>query len=706
MSERSASPAEAPALDSLVGDTSIVKMASAAAPVCADTAASGAVRQSAQAMDEVVVSGTLRAVRKSESPIAVETYSKEFFRKNPTPNLFEGLSIANGLQPQIACNVCNTGDIHINGMEGPYTMVLIDGMPIVSSLSTIYGLMGIPTSLIQRVEVVKGPASTLYGSDAVAGLINIITKDPKGAPRFSADIFGTTQQEINADFGAKAKLGNASTLLGINGYWYDTPHDQNGDGFTDVTQQRRVSVFNKWSFGRRGGMPASLAARLFAEERWGGQLAWNRSLRGSDGVYGESILTKRAELFGTYGMDIGGERVLLEYSYNYHHQDSWYGATPYFARQHTAFAQARWEKTLGNHNLLAGLPIRFLRYDDNTPATATADGAVNAPATTYLPGAFVQDEWKVSRAWTTLLGMRYEHHNVQGSILSPRLALKWAPSRYQIFRFSGGNGFRVVNLATEDHLALSGARALVIAEELRPEKSWNGSVNYTGTYTPGFGSAVLDLSAFYTRFSNKIVPDYNTNPQQIIYQNLVGYGVSKGVSANLDLSVRNGLKALLGATLMDVYTMQEDGERAITRQTQLFAPRWQATWAVSYGLRESGLTFDLTGKVYGPQRLPVVPDDYRPEYSPVFALANFQATKKFARSIEVYAAVKNLLNFFPPDPILHADDPFDRPGGKHFDEGGVARPDTNPRGYTFDPSYNYAPLQGLKALLGLRYTMK
>lgn len=657
-------------------------------------------------MDEVVVSGTLRAVRKSESPIAVETYTKEFFRKNPTPNLFEGLSIANGLQPQIACNVCNTGDIHINGMEGPYTMVLIDGMPIVSSLSTIYGLMGIPTSLIQRVEVVKGPASTLYGSDAVAGLINIITKDPKGAPRFSADVFGTTQQEFNADFGAKAKLGAASTLIGVNGYWYDTPHDRNGDGFTDVTQQRRVSLFNKWSFSRRNSLPFSLAARLFTEDRWGGQLAWNRSLRGSGDIYGESILTKRTEVFGVYGVKLGSESVLLEYSYNYHHQDSWYGATPYFARQHTAFAQARWEKTVGEHNILAGLPFRFLHYDDNTPATAASDGLGNAPARTILPGIFLQDEWKMSRAWTALLGARYEHHNVQGNIFSPRLALKWAPSRYQIWRLSGGNGFRVVNLATEDHLALSGARTLIIAEALQPERSWNGTLNYTGTYTPNFGRAVIDLSAFYTYFTNKIVPDYASDPQKIIYQNLAGYGVSKGVSANLDLSFRNGLKALLGGTLMDVYNQQEAGDGTIEKRTQLFAPRWQATWAASYTWRGPRLTFDLTGKVYGPQRLPVVPNDFRPEYSPVFALANFQVTQKLTDALEVYAAAKNLLNFFPADPILHPDDPFDHAGGKYFDATGAARPDTNPRGYTFDPSYNYAPLQGTKALLGLRYTMK
>ncbi|MFT6514667.1 MAG: outer membrane receptor for ferrienterochelin and colicins, partial [Neolewinella sp.] len=139
-------------------------------------------------MDEIVVTGTMKAVSRTNSPVPVEVYTADFFRANPTPSVFESLQNVNGVRPQLNCAVCNTGDIHINGLEGPYTMVLIDGMPIVSGLSTVYGLTGIPQSLIARVEVVKGPASTLYGSEAVGGLINVITKDPGSAPVFSADV--------------------------------------------------------------------------------------------------------------------------------------------------------------------------------------------------------------------------------------------------------------------------------------------------------------------------------------------------------------------------------------------------------------------------------------------------------------------------------------------------------------------------------------
>ena len=141
------------------------------------------------------------------SPVPVEVYSASYFKSNPTPSLYESLQNVNGVRPQLNCNVCNTGDIHINGLEGPYTMVLIDGMPIVSGLSTVYGLTGIPQSLVDRIEVVKGPASTLYGSEAVGGLINIITKNPLQANRFTADVFATSWAEVNMDLGGRFAIG-------------------------------------------------------------------------------------------------------------------------------------------------------------------------------------------------------------------------------------------------------------------------------------------------------------------------------------------------------------------------------------------------------------------------------------------------------------------------------------------------------------------
>ena len=138
-------------------------------------------------LDELVISGTLQLIKRKDSPILVDVYNSSYLKKIPSPSLVESTDQIAGVRPQLNCAVCNTGDIHINGMEGSYAMVVIDGMPLMGGLSTVYGLQGIPTSLIHQLEVVKGPASTLYGSEAMAGLINVITKDVSCLPNLSID---------------------------------------------------------------------------------------------------------------------------------------------------------------------------------------------------------------------------------------------------------------------------------------------------------------------------------------------------------------------------------------------------------------------------------------------------------------------------------------------------------------------------------------
>ena len=179
------------------------------------------VKDTTEKLNEVVVTGTMKAIKKSDSPVPIEIYTTKFFKKNPTSSLFDAVQLINGVQPQLNCNVCNTGDIHINGMEGPYTMILIDGMPIVSSLSTVYGLSGIPNSLVERIEVVKGPASSLYVTEAMGGIINVITKSAKSAPKLSIDAFTTSWLETNLDGGYKYNIRQkVNSLFGFNYFKY------------------------------------------------------------------------------------------------------------------------------------------------------------------------------------------------------------------------------------------------------------------------------------------------------------------------------------------------------------------------------------------------------------------------------------------------------------------------------------------------------
>lgn len=659
-------------------------------------------------MGEVVVTGTLKAVNRIESPVPVEVYHPKFLRKNPTPNIYEALQTVNGVRPQLNCQVCNTGDIHINGLEGPYTMVLIDGMPIVSSLATVYGLSGIPNSLIERMEIVKGPASSLYGSEAIGGLINIITKNPSRAPIVSADVMATTWEEYNADLGIKLNAGKtASILTGINYYNFDKVVDHNEDNFTDVALQERISVFQKWNFQRKSNRLLTLSGRYYHEERWGGERQWTKANRGGSDVYGEAITTERVELLGQYQLPTT-EHLMASFSFNAHNQNSVYGDIPFIANQKIAFGQLTWDHTWHQHDFLAGVATRYTFYDDNTPATGgdTFD-PTNDPDEIWLPGIFIQDNISVSEKHKLLLGLRYDYNNVHGNIFTPRLAYKWSLSPTDIFRLNAGTGFRVVNLFTEDHAALTGAREVVIAESLNPEQSYNINANYIKKiYLPNGSSGSIELSGWYTHFENVILPDYETNANQIIYDNLDGSAETKGLSLNADMVLRNGLSVMIGATLMDV-NQKENGMTS----RQLLTERFSGTWTISYKFINDKVALDYTGNVYSPMLLPRLSElDPRPSESPWWSIQNIQLTYKGFNKIELYGGIKNIFNWTPwknqSEPIIaRSFDPFDRE--VTFDQSGaVVSTPNNPYALTFDPSYVYGPNQGIRGFLGIRYTLR
>ena len=623
------------------------------------------------ALEALTVTGTMKSATVAESPVKVNVVPRAVLQRNATNNLVEAVQFVNGIYNQVDCGVCYTNSLRINGMEGPYTAVLIDGMPLMSSLASVYGLNGINPALIEQIEIIKGPSSTLYGSEAMAGVINVITKDPRFAPRLAVDAWGTSDAEGNLDFAASTRPGDVSGFLSGNVAYNSRFVDGNGDGFSDFPLNRRGVVFGKIDVSPAGERRASLTAKYLYEDRFGGVEGWTRKHRGSDQVYGESIHTNRVEILGAY-LPRWSNEIRLEGSYSWHDQDSWYGDSPYAASQHIAFGNALWGPMFGRHDLLIGASLRYQTYDDNTPATTEIDRRL-------IPGLFAQDELRFANGVTVLGGVRADHHEEHGVIASPRVAFKWDAFEHTSFRINAGTGFRVVNLFTEDHAALTGAREVLIVSQLEPERSRSVTLNVNQVVEFGPNPMMIDVDLFHTRFSNKIVPDYDVDPNQIVYDNLDGHAISRGVGLTLNQNVDfDRFLYSVGVTVQDVYTVEAE-----QLADEFFAPNVRGVLSATYNARSVPLRFDYTGSITGPMRLPAYEAPFtRAERSPTYAIHNVQGSWRIEGGAEFYLSVKNLSDYVQPSALI---DP------------------ANPFGDDFDTAYVYGPLRGRHLMLGLRY---
>ena len=656
-------------------------------------------------LEEVVVTGTMKETYISASPIKVDVITSKFLEKNtPATNIVEGITMVNGVQEVVACGVCYTNSISINGLPGAYTAVLMDGAPIYGNLASVYGLNGIPAPIIERFEVIKGPVSTLYGSEAVAGVINIITKDPQYQPKLSLDFMTTTHLESFGNVALAQKVGKWNGYVGLNYAYMNHYIDQNDDGFGDMIGMDRLSGFTKWSYKQKNNKKFTIAGKYYYEDRRNGVRDFfedrnYRDLRGNDSIYGESIYTKRIEAFGTWELPTK-QNFKLDYSLSLHDQDSYYGSDHYTADQKIGFTNFTWSKTNGRHQLLTGVTTRLQSYDDNTIATGDTINGVfkNNPDDQVIPGIFLQDELLVSEKLTALIGGRLDYYDAHGVIGSPRLNLKYKPSDWTTFRLNFGTGFRIVNLFTEDHAFVTGQRTVELVGDLKPERSFNFSLNMNHLFTVKESSGMLDVDLFYTYFTNKIIPDYETTGK-IIYSNTDGFAVSQGIGVNWTQNLSIPLKWNIGVNFQSVVeTEKEDGVEN-SRDVE-FAPDYTGIFILNYTWKKHKLEFAYNTRVTGPMALPEVYDidgqgntrsSSRPTESDIFTTHDFQITKNYPkRNLSIYAGIQNIFNTIQGySPLVGYNDPNAAPG---FSD-------------QFDTSYAYGSLQSREFYLGVRWSL-
>ncbi|MCA6075509.1 TonB-dependent receptor [Fulvivirga sedimenti] len=646
--------------------------------------------ESSLGLDEVVITGTLQPVFVSQSAIKTEVLTTKHFNTfmpSASNNLVDAMSMVNGVQEVVSCGVCFTNSLSINGLPGQYTSILIDGTPMYGNLASVYGLNGIPGIMVDRVEVVKGPGSTLYGSEALAGVINIITRDPAKQPILTADVMGTTHGEMFFNTAVSGKLKKISTYSGLS---YSGMHqyiDENRDGFGDIINMDRIAIFSKWEAQLPKDQKLSVSAKFMTEDRRNGVQSFlenHNSLRGNDTIYGESIQTERFELFGSF---TGNHGYKIDYSFSIHDQNSFYGSDLYEAKQQIGFINAYRRLESGRHAILAGVTSRYQYYDDNT--VATPGGADKQ----FIPGIFIQDELALSPSLTFLGGLRTDYYEKHGLIFSPRFNAKWKAGDWTTLRVNSGTGFRLVNLFTEDHAFVTGQRSIEIREELKPERSANISLNLNHILTMGSSQASVDFDVFYTHFTNKIIPDYS-DPGKIIYDNTAGHAQTGGVSFSWTQEFIFPLQVMAAGTLL---RSTETGEEGI-KENLPFAPEWSALLNISYTIPRSNWIFAWSATFTGSMLLPEVFDldeqgqpmaDPRPRTSSPFQIHNIQITKSW-KNLRLYGGVSNIFNFTQPvSPLSGLNDPYSNPGFSNF----------------FDTAYSYAPIHGREFFVGINWSL-
>ncbi len=481
----------------------------------------------AMIFDQVVVTGTKTFKRQTKSAVIVNVVDSKTLDNVQACNLSEGLRFQPGLRVETDCQTCNYTQLRMNGLAGGYSQILINGRPIFSPLTGLYGMEQLPVNMIDRIEVVRGGGSSLYGSSAVGGTVNVITKIPKS----NSFELNSTYQNINGQTNDNILSGNA-TLVSENenaGISFFLNHrerglyDHNDDNFSELPELRNTSIGTNLFFLPRENQKLEISLSNLHEYRYGGEM-----------VDKPAYLTLQSEE-RTHNVWMGS----ADYQINFNDEKSsliTYAAWQQTNRDHYTGIFPDDEVEIQNHlenapygislttTVQGGLQLnhRFDNFvsganvftiggeyvvDDTYDEIASYNYLIDQ-ATKDL-GVFVQSDWEVLPSLNLLSGIRMDKHNlIDNLLLSPRASLLYKYMDNTQFRLSYGTGFRAPQAFDTDlHVAFAGGgiSRVLLSPDLAPERStsYSASINYdkpTENYVAGF-----TLEGFYTRLDDAFI---------------------------------------------------------------------------------------------------------------------------------------------------------------------------------------------------------
>ncbi len=497
------------------------------------------IEENVVALDGIVVSASRGETSKKLAPTLVNILDAKVFTNTNSPTLAQGLNFQPGVRVETNCQNCGFTQVHINGLDGPYTQILIDSRPIFSALSGVYGLEQLPANMIERVEVMRGGGSALFGSSAIAGTINIITKE---ALRNSGElahtitsIGGSDDFDNNTTLNASLVSDNQKMGLYIFGQnRHRSGYDDDGDGFTEIPKLKNQTV------GFRSYVKTGTYSKLtfeyhhLEEFRRGGNLLKRPPHEADIAEQLEHSIDGGGLKFDLYSKDYkqklsiftSAQNTARESYYGTGQDPNAYGNTTDL----TALAGAQYsydfDKLLFMPSQLMG-GIEY-NYDHLKDEMIGYDRYTNQKV--HIESFFIQNEWK-NKMWSILLGGRFDKHNmIDHIIFSPRANIRFNPVEDINIRASYSSGFRAPQAFDEDlHISAVGGEVMMIerSKNLKEEKSHSLSASTDFYHRFGNGIQINFLAeGFYTKLNDVFVleeidPDPNGN---IIFERRNGPG--------------------------------------------------------------------------------------------------------------------------------------------------------------------------------------
>ena len=618
------------------------------------------------------------------NPINSEVISSKELLKAACCNLSESFSTNASVDVAFTDAVSGARKIQMLGLDGIYTQVLSENMPMLRGLSAAYGLNFIPGTWIENIMVTKGTGSVVNGYESISGQINLEFLKPKEqkAPVF-INLYGNHKGRAEANVHIAPKINEKwGTLLFLHASDLSLKNDMNKDSFLDMPLYRQYNVFNRWNYHNQKNFEAQFGVKALMETKQSGQTNFNYNNDfGTTNAYGIGINTKALEYFSKTGFMFPSKpykSIGIQTSGKWQQRDMYFGLRKYKGEQNNFYANIIYANIIKTTNHKYKLGTSYLLDDFSENYNDSAFARLES-----VPGVFAEYTYTHADNFSLVAGLRADYHNLFGMQYTPRLHLRYNITKSTTVRLSGGKGFRTANIFVENQSVFASSRQVIVQESLNPEIAWNYGISVNQKFNLFNKEAFINIDFFRTDFENQVIVDLDIHVNQIHFYNLNGISYSNSFQADIGFTPIEMFDVKFAYKWYDVKTTYNNLLLA-----KPYVPQHRVMFNAAYATYMDIWKFDFTTNWLGKARLPntsMSPIEYQlPQYSKEYFLFNTQITKKF-RKFELYLGCENILNYTQKNPIIAPDKPF---------------------GANFDASMIYAPIEGRIIYTGLRMNIK